>query len=161
MAVGLMPFLQTCGAPRQLRVRSLARRPAPLSLLAGALGALPTPLVRAMIRFQDRRMDDASVAATAALLRRDVALVALTMGASEFELLDSEAAWGVLADVVASGRCDATPVEFASLPHPWLLKHVWLRLPVVLMPDKFRYHYRTGFTSLVCNNDSKSAELYP
>ena len=108
-----MPFLQTCAAPRQLRVRALTRRAGALAAVAGAIGLLPAALIRTLIRWQDPRMDGASVAATAALLRRDVALVALRMGASEFEDLAGESGWAALEAVAASGRCASTL--------PWVL----------------------------------------
>ena len=59
------------------------------------------------VRAFNPSFDAGAVAATAALLRRDVARIAFVMGASEFKTLDGESGWQALRAVAESGRCDA------------------------------------------------------
>ena len=109
LVAGLMPFVSTCRtSTRQERVRALAQRPRLMATLAGVISWLPVAWRRSVVRSVDPKMDADSVDATVQLLRHSIALVAFTMGKSEFEDLDADDGWRDLEAVCAKGRCAAT-----------------------------------------------------
>jgi hypothetical protein len=108
--IGLMPFIETSrDQVRQERVRRLTKHPGRMASLTAAVSLLPRPLLRFLVSCFDSRMDAASVEACVGLCRRDVALVAFTMAAHEFEDLSSQQGWHDLQYFASSGRCAALP----------------------------------------------------
>lgn len=111
--MGLMPFLETSRSEgRQERVRAIAAHGDRVALAAAALSWLPAPAKRALVWLGDRGMDDASVAATAALVRGDVARAAFCMARHEFHDLSAPSqGWGDLRHFATSGRCAPPPLS--------------------------------------------------
>jgi hypothetical protein len=104
--IGLMPFIETSrDQARQEYIRSLAKHPGRMAMIAGAVSLLPRPFLRFLVSRFDGGMDAASVDASIALCRRDVALVAFTLAAHEFRELSSQRGWEDLEYFAGSGRC--------------------------------------------------------
>lgn len=124
LVAGLMPFLETSRSEaRQERIRALAAHGNRLALVAAALGRLPRAALRVMVRLSDRSMDGASVAATAALVRGDVARAAFFMGRSEFhDLAPPSQGWDDLRHFAATGRCAPPCVHACCSTHVLRLK---------------------------------------
>jgi hypothetical protein len=104
--IGLMPFIETSrDQARQEYIRSLAKHAGRMAMIAGAVSLLPRPFLRFLLSRIDGGMDAASVDASIALCRRDVALVAFTLASHEFRELSSQQGWEDLEYFARSGRC--------------------------------------------------------